>query len=191
MDLVGLVNKILFSAENIDLGRKNLAADGHEHEGRLFYEDGISIALDTFQEVSNRRFAATVDPQAIIVTESTFLEQELQNCSEADTDAKSSLSQAIQSFDDALLALEAVEDTAYTIADKTHPHSPKYRIQGFPKDSFHLACIAHRTRLRNILRAPGINMIEKAVLQQRAANMTTAQESYVEKQRKALNIVCL
>jgi hypothetical protein len=30
-------------------------------------------------------------------------------------------------------------------------------------------------------------MIEKALLQQRAANMKTIQASYVEKQRKALN----
>jgi hypothetical protein len=55
-----------------------------------------------------------------------------------------------------------------------------------PKDSFHIACIAHHTRLRNILRAPGINMLEKAVLQQRAANMTTARNSYIEKQQAAL-----
>jgi hypothetical protein len=30
-------------------------------------------------------------------------------------------------------------------------------------------------------------MIEKAVLTQRAANMTTAQSGYIEKQKKALN----
>jgi hypothetical protein len=35
--------------------------------------------------------------------------------------------------------------------------------------------------------APGINMREKAVLQQRAANMIAAQTSYVEKQKAALN----
>jgi hypothetical protein len=94
---------------------------------------------------------------------------------------------ALQSFDDAFLSLEAVEDSSiYKGADKTWPHNQKNRIQGFPKDAFHQACIAHRTRLNNILRSPGINMIEKAVLQQRAANMTAAQESYIEKQKKVL-----
>jgi hypothetical protein len=80
-----------------------------------------------------------------------------------------------------------VEDAAgYKVADKTWPHNPKGRIQGFPKDAFHQACIAHRTRLNNVLRAPGINMLEKAVLQQRAANMTAAQSGYIAKQKVAL-----
>jgi hypothetical protein len=65
MDLAGLVSKILFSSENIDLGRKSLATDGREHEGRLFYEDGIATASAAFQAASNRRFAATADPQKI------------------------------------------------------------------------------------------------------------------------------
>jgi hypothetical protein len=116
------------------------------------------------------------------------LQQELQFCHETDTDTKSSLTQAVQSFEDALRSLEVVEDAAlYQGAEKAWPTSPKYRIQGFPKDAFHLACIAHRTRFRNVLRAPGINMIEKAALNQRAANMTTAQSGYIEKQKKAMS----
>jgi hypothetical protein len=55
-----------------------------------------------------------------------------------------------------------------------------------PKDSFHIACIAHRTRIQNILRVPGMNMTEKAVYQQRFTNMRTAQESYVTLQEVAL-----
>jgi hypothetical protein len=35
-------------------------------------------------------------------------------------------------------------------------------------------------------RAPGINMIEKAVLTQRAANMATIQAAYTDKQKKTL-----
>jgi hypothetical protein len=38
----------------------------------------------------------------------------------------------------------------------------------------------------NSLRTPGINMIEKAVLDQRASNMTAAQGSYIEKQKRAM-----
>ena len=40
--------------------------------------------------------------------------------------------------------------------------------------------------LQNILRTPGVNMIEKAVLQQRIDNMNAAQAAYTSKQRKAL-----
>jgi hypothetical protein len=55
-----------------------------------------------------------------------------------------------------------------------------------PKDAFHLACIAHRTRLKNILTTPGINMIEKAIYKQRSLNMGLAQKIYIELQKKVL-----
>ena len=74
----------------------------------------------------------------------------------------------------------------YQGAEQTYPHNKKYRINNFPKDSFHIACIAHRTRLQNILRAPGLNPIEKTLLKQRLINLSTAQSGYLEKQRKAI-----
>jgi hypothetical protein len=40
--------------------------------------------------------------------------------------------------------------------------------------------------LCDVLRAPGINITEKAVLNQRIANMKTAQTSYVKLQQSAL-----
>jgi hypothetical protein len=185
MDPAGLINKIFQAVVNIDFGRKGLAADGEEHDGRVHYEDGIYTALSAFKEAQ-----ASADPQTLILAELAFLQQELQFCHEADTDTKSSLTQAIHSFEDALRSLEVVENAIlYQGAEKTWPASPKYRVQGFPKDAFHLACIAHRTRLRNVLRAPGINMIEKAVLNQRTSNMTSAQGGYIEKQKKAINEV--
>jgi hypothetical protein len=45
MDLVGFLNSIAYRSNSIDLGRRGLAADGEEHEGRIHYEDGISGAL--------------------------------------------------------------------------------------------------------------------------------------------------
>ena len=129
----------------------------------------------------------TADPHTIILVEYTFISQELQFCEETDKDTQSSLTQAIQTFDDAFFALEVVEDsTLYKGAEKTYPHSSKYRINGFPKDSFHIASISHKTRLQNILRSPGIDPIEKALLKQRFANLSTAQNGYIEKQRKAM-----
>jgi hypothetical protein len=183
MDPTGLIDEIFQAVVNIDFGRKGLATDGEEHNGRIHYEDGIYTALSAFKEAQ-----ASADPRTLILAELTFLQQELQFCYETDTDTKSSLSQAIQNFNDALLSLEVVEDAVlYKGAEKTHPHSPKYRIQGYPKDAFHLACIAHRTRIRNSLRTPGINMIEKVILNQRSANITVAQNGYIEKQKKAIN----
>jgi hypothetical protein len=182
MDLTGLINKIFQAVVNIDFGRKGLTTDGEEHSGRIHYENGIYTALSAFKEAQT-----SADPQTLILVELTFLQQELQFCHETDIDSKSSLTQAIQSFEDALRSLEAVGNAVlYQGAEKTYPTSPKYRIQGFPKDAFHLACMAHRTRLRNVLRAPGINIIEKAVLNQRTANMTTAQDGYMEKQKNAM-----
>jgi hypothetical protein len=54
-------------------------------------------------------------------------------------------------------------------------------------EAFHLACISHQTRLRNSLRTPEIDMIEKALLKQRIVNMKVAQAGYLAKQKKALS----
>ena len=181
MELTGLIDKIYAATINIDFGRKGFATRGKAEEGRLSYERGISGALSVFRDAQS-----SYDPHAIVLVEYTFLNQELQFCEEADTDSISSLTQAIQSFKDALSALKAVEESNYEIAEQIFPHNPKYRTSGFPKDSFHIACIAHRTRIQNILRSPGIDPIEKALLKQRFANLSTAQNGYIEKQKKVL-----
>jgi len=182
MEKTGLLYNIFTAAASIDFGRKGFAIRGKEQEGRIAYEDGIALALSSFKEA-----LATTDPQTIALSEYTFISQELQLCDPSDTDSLSSLTQAVQSFDDAFLALETVETPGYISADKTYPHSPKYRAKGFPKDSFHTACIAHTTRIQNILRSPGIDPIEKELLKQRRINLPAAQTAYVEKQRKTLS----
>ena len=168
----------------IEFGRKSFANRGKEHEGRLSYERGIYAALSTFRDAQS-----TIDPLTIILIEYTFLIQELQFCDETDTDTLSSLTQARQSFDDAFLALKAVEDVnLYQGVELCYPHNKKYRINNYPKDSFHIACIAHRTRLQNILRSPGIDPIEKALLKQRFVNLATAQSGYIEMQKEVLKL---
>jgi hypothetical protein len=181
LDQLGLLNRLISYAADIDFGRRGFDIDGQEHEGHLSYTRGISGALEAFKEVQTAK-----DPQTLILAEIVFLQQEFQFCSKADTDAKNSLTQAIQCFNDALRSLEAVHDAGYKIAEKTYPLSPKYRYHAMPKDAFHIACISHRTRIQNILRVPGMNMTEKAVYQQRFGNMTTAQNSYSGLQQTAL-----
>ena len=183
MDLTGSLINIVAGASKIDEGRRYLTTDGLEHAGRLLYEEGIAISLDTFKKAQ-----ATTNPQTMVLVELTFLQQELQFCDEADNITRNSLTQAIQNFEDTLRCLKTVENSAlYRGVETSYLTTKKEsRYHGFPRDAVHQACDAHRTRIQNILRSPGINMIEKAVLTQRAANMMTIHASYTEKQRKAL-----
>ncbi len=182
MEKTGLVSSIVEATINIESGRKGFATRGKEGEGRISYEEGIDKALSAFQEAH-----ISAESETLILAEYTFLSQELQFCDENDKDSLSSLTQAIQSFDDAFLALQAVEEPGYKTVDKAFPHHKKYRINGFPKDAFHIACISHKTRIQNVLRSPGIDSIEKALLKQRFANLGAAMDKYIGQQRKALS----
>jgi len=51
---------------------------------------------------------------------------------------------------------------------------------------YNYTCQSHKTRLKNIIRSPGIDPIEKALLKQRLLNLATAQKGYSVKQKKAL-----
>jgi hypothetical protein len=182
LDKIGLISSIYDAALAIDFGRKGFATRGKAEEGRISYEEGIAKALSAFQEAQ-----ATADPQTIFLAEYTFLSQELEFCDKTDKDSLTSLTKAIQSFDDAFLALEVVDDkTLYKAVEKAIPHGSKHRVKGFPKDAYHIACDSHKTRLQNILRSPGLDIIEKALLKQRYINLFAGQDGYVEKQRKVL-----
>jgi hypothetical protein len=171
------------AVESIARGRLGYATKGQEQEGRIHYEKGISTALAAFKEAHS-----LADPKTTALLEQAFLQQELSFCPESDKNAHDSLSTALQSFDDAFLCLEVIDASSYIAVEKSHPHAAKYRVQDLPKDAVHIAFIAHQTRLRNVLRSPGIDMIEKAVLEQRIANMKVAQRSYIEKQKDALSL---
>jgi hypothetical protein len=181
MDPIGYISSISQAVAGIDYGRKGFATRGKAEEGRISYEKGIALALTAFKEAQT-----TADPQTIILAEYTFLTQELQFCEKSDKDSISSLTKAIQSFDDAFLALKVVEDrTLYQAVEQSIPHCKEYRVIGFPKDAFHIACGPHKTRIQRWV-TPGIDPIEKALLKQRLANLPAAQNGYIEKQRKAL-----
>jgi hypothetical protein len=182
LDLTGLLSSIADAALAIDLGRKGFAIRGKAEEGRIFYETGIAAAMTAFKEAQ-----ATADPQTILLAEYTFITQELEFCERTDKAAISSLSRAIRFFDDAFLALKIVEDsTLYQGAEQTYPHDAKYRIKGYPLDSFHIAIEGHKGRLQNILKTPGLDPIEKALHKQRLDTLKAGQEGYTELQRKAL-----
>jgi hypothetical protein len=128
----------------------------------------------------------TADPQTILLAEYTFITQELEFCEKTDKDAINSLSRGIRFFDDAFLTVKAIEKPDYKIADDLFPHDAKYRIKGYPLDSFHIAIEGHKGRLKNILKTPGLDPIEKALLKQRLDAIKAGQEGYGEMQRKVL-----
>jgi hypothetical protein len=183
LDKIGLVTRITTATKNIDSGRKGFAIRGKEQEGRILYEDGISEAMTAFKEART-----TADPETILLAEYTFITQELQFCEKSDKEALSSLTQALQFFDEAFPVLKIVEDkTAYQYVDKSLSHHKReFRFKGFPKDAFHVAFGSHKARLQNILKTPGLDQIEKALLKQRLANIKAGQKKYVEMQGKAL-----
>jgi len=183
LELIGLINKISKASANIDFGRKGFAIRGKEQKGRITYEKGISDALSAFSAAQ-----VSADPHTIILAEYTFLTQELQLCDTRDKNALISLKSAIESFDDAFRVLVVVEDHAtYQRVEESYPRRSEYRVKGFPKDAFHVACVSHRARLKNTLSAIGVDLIEKSLLEQRRSNLTTAQSSYVNKQKIALS----
>jgi hypothetical protein len=179
--ITGLVDSINAAAVAIDFGRKGFAIRGKEQEGRINYEDGIAKTMTAFKETQ------TTDPTTILLAEYTFITQELQFCEKTDKEALGSLTQALQFFDEAFLVLKIIEDkTLYQAVDKSLSHKREFRFKGFPKDAFHVAFGSHKARLQNILKTPGLDPIEKALLEQRLANIKAGQKKYVEMQGQAL-----
>ncbi|GHV90901.1 hypothetical protein AGMMS50268_14040 [Spirochaetia bacterium] len=181
MDLNTYLDSLTDSVTSLGAGRKGLATIGEEAEGHRLFDDGIATAMTAFQEAKD-----TADPQVLILAELVFLQQELQFCDEKAKATRSSLNQAVQDFEDALRCLKTVENKVlYQAAETTHLTRPEKRVQGFPKDAFHQACHAHRTRIQNYLRIPGMNQLEAALYELRFSNMAAASSSYTEKQRAA------
>jgi len=182
LDLIILADSITRAATLIDFGRKGFATRGKEQEGRINYEDGIALAMETFKEAQT-----TADPETILLAEYTFISQELEFCEKTDKDAINSLSRAIRFFDDSFLVLKIVKDkTKYENVENSYPHDSEYRIKGYPMDSFHIAIKGHKGRLQNILKTPGLDPIEKALLKQRLETIKAGQEGYLGLQEKAL-----
>jgi len=182
LDPTGFVIRIDAAMRNIDRGRRAYAIEGKEREGRILYEDGIAKALAVFKEA-----LISADPFILLTVEYAILTLERERCDKSDTHTLNSLNKAIEGFDDAFLALKSVENKCYKITDNTYPHSKENRFKGYPMDAFHLAFVSHKARLQNFLRTPGLDPIEKALLQQRLDNIPAAHNAYLEKQKKAFS----
>jgi hypothetical protein len=182
LDQNSLANSIIAYVNTIYQGRDGLDTPGTEAEGRISYHLGLEQASAAFREAN-----AGADCDTLILCEIFFLQQELQFCHPDDKNAIGSLTQAIHDFDDSLNCLSIVADNAvYKKAALTHSTTPKNMVNGCPNDIFHQTCRSHITRLRNVLRSPGINMAEKALLEQRIDNIKTAEAVYTKLQIAAM-----
>jgi hypothetical protein len=119
MDKIGLADRVMDAVNNIAAGRIGLATNGEEHAGRVSYELGLSGASRVFDEVHDAS-----DAELLHLAEHTFLQQELHSCDATNPDALASLTLAVDSFDDALRALEVVLNRgAYREAEKPIPET--------------------------------------------------------------------
>ncbi|GHT39505.1 hypothetical protein AGMMS49965_05710 [Bacteroidia bacterium] len=184
MEKIGLVDRIALSVHNIYLGRKGLATEGGEIEGRILLSDGLLEALTVFKEAGAN---ANNDIETVILVDIAYLTVEQHHCRATETGLLTSMNVAIESFKDALRAYKAVQDAVgYKTAEMTYSRQQKYRYRGMPKDAFHNACLSHRARLNNNLRTAGINDIELDVYKQRITNMIAVQSAYLARQQSAL-----
>ena len=182
MDTIGLLHRIAESVASIAEGRRGLDTEGEAEAGRVSYRSGLAKAMTAFKEA-----AVSGDAETMILVEPAFLTEETRMCDPANKAVVGSLTAATDSFDDALRSLTAVADaTLYRGVELACPRTSKYRVGIMPKDAFNLACIAHRTRLNNTLKTPGLNATEQAMYKQRRTNMSAVQRVYLTLQKTAL-----
>jgi hypothetical protein len=182
LDTIGLTDRITDAVELIANGRVELRTKGKAEDGRIKFHDGLSLAVEIFTEVE-----ATRDPYMMLLAEYVYIGQELASSRPEEKEARASCEAAMHDFDDAFLALKAVNNRAgYQIADMTYPHKPKTRYKGMPRDAFHDAYRGHRTRVRNSLRRIGFDPAEQSLIELRMSVFNTAQDVYLEKQLAVL-----
>jgi hypothetical protein len=177
-----LKDRITNSVADIADGRRGLAVNGSAEAGLVSFQTGMNDAMAVFQEI-----AVSGDAKTMILIEHAFLTEEKRFCVPSNKAVLGSLTHAIDSFDDALRILPVVENApSYQCVDMAFPRHGDYRVEGMPKDALHLACIAHRTRLNNTLKTPGLNPTELTIYQQRAMNMGVIKKVYIALQKTAL-----
>lgn len=181
MEKIGLIADMSDAVEQIAVGRTGLETDGREHDGFIEFSEGINKASVLYTEAAN-----SGDCELMIVAEYTYLSKELEYAQDGETGAEASAAAALESFDDALLVLKAVENKNYEYAELAFPHRGKWRYNGYPNDAFHVGCTAHITRIKNGLSRFGVNRNDRALAQLRIRMFETAQRLYLEKQKRIL-----
>jgi hypothetical protein len=184
MDQNSLILRVTEAQELISEGRQWHETDGFEAKGRKRRNMGLDRMADIIHKV---RANAATDLLSVALVEHSIVNQELRLCDPADEHGIESLEHALSELDDAFLALRVVDDAAlYRAADMTYPHKERFRRKGLPKDAFHNACDSQVTRIGNSLKALGLSLAEKALMEERSENLKAAKDAYMDKQRAAL-----
>jgi hypothetical protein len=182
LEKAGLIADMVAAVAAIAAGRDTLEIDGMEHEGMVNFKKGNGAAAALYAGAMNSN-----DCELMLLAEYTYLSEEREHAEDDQRGAEASAAAALQSFDDAFLALQAVEDADfYKCAELTFPHRKGWRYNGCPNDAFQLACAGHITRINNGLSRFGINRRDRELAQLRIQMFELAQEVYLAKQKKAL-----
>jgi hypothetical protein len=185
MDKSGLEADMIAAVIDIARRRQGMITDGQEHEGRLTFESGIRQARKVFTDAR-----ASGDPELMLLAEYTFMSQTLEYATENDVVGRSRAQAAVDSFEDAFLALQAIADAvAYQAVEKAFPHRGQWRYRGLPCDAFHVAMLAHKTRITNGISMIGVNPLDVGLAELRRAAIVTAQGVYWERQQLVLPAV--
>jgi hypothetical protein len=182
MEKTGLTDGIIKAVSDIADGRVSLRTVGKAEEGRGNFAKGLELGKKIFSEVKD-----CGDPELMLLAEYLFINQELESARAEENIGRASYQSAVHDFDDAFLSLRSVKDTAmYQGAENTHPHRAPFRYKGMPNDSFHIAYTGHYTRLQNKLKPIGIDPDEQILTELRMVVCKSAQEVYLEMQRRVL-----
>jgi hypothetical protein len=181
MDKNSLEIKITEAVNNMITGRRSREIEGKAEEGRVLLNIGQKLLVSTLNDV-----IASGDVALMLDAMMFFTVQELAQNDAGEPVARKSAETAMEKFQDALLALEAVKSDSYWVADKVISHQKKFRRSGMPKDAFHYACDSDRMRILKGLAEFGHSsaMIELSELRRKLVD--TAQSEYCLLQQKAL-----
>jgi len=105
-DMIGSINDIYVCVYYIGKGRQDLKTIDEEHEERLYYEKGISVTSSVFYGT-----LFLIDPQTILATEKSFIEQEFIYCNDYDIYFHNSITQVLQSFKNAFQQVQIKQTT--------------------------------------------------------------------------------
>ncbi len=176
MDQIGYLNDFSDSL-NIKFRAHHLKESTPQAES---YVDSCKEVLDQL-----RRIKKTEDPELMLKTEQTMLDDELMRYSDSPLMA-GSLQKARQEIGKAREALQNLHKLgAHKILRDSM--SEKDIQKGLPLDAFRKFEKSHQTRLANLLKG-NIPHLEKRIVQQRKENLKTCREVYMDMQRQALGL---
>jgi hypothetical protein len=166
-------------------GRRKLYTKGTEADGLSLYQKGYKAIISLFKDA-----LASDDAELMLFAELFYTASELHESHSNEPVAKSSAKAAVLKFEEALQAVRIVSDVAqYHAVHKVISTEKTYRFKGMPKDAYHIACLSDRARVKNGLSRMGLSDEDRQIAFARIALLDGAQDTYVEWQKKSLDVI--